>query len=132
MESFIASDKIHQSLSRGNRPYIRAPKYFASVVSRGFCVNSDTTIISSAETITIGTTGMNPRTAVPPGVRDNTSTPPGAHRTVAGPGAGAGTMACKIATAMTVSAVQSVTASAPHFVLPFQNNAATSNGDSAA
>ena len=37
----------------------RPPKYFASVASRGFCVSIDTTIINSAETITIGTTGMN-------------------------------------------------------------------------
>src|ERR1700741_1348735 len=67
-------------------------KYFATVVARGFCVSSDTTIINRHETITIGTTGMKPKTAVPPGVRDKTSTPPGAQRIVAGPGAGAGTI----------------------------------------
>src|SRR5262245_1479171 len=102
------------------------------VASRGFCVSSDTTIISRHDTITIGTTGMKPKTAVPPGVRDKTSTPPGAQRIVAGPGAGAGTIDWRTATATTVNTVQTVTASAPHFVLPFQNNAATSNGDNAA
>src|SRR5215217_4068455 len=110
----------------------RSPKYFAIVVLAGFFVISDTTIINSAETITIGTTGMKPKTAVPPGVRDKTSTPPGAHRIVAGPGAGAGTTDCNTATATTVNAVQRVTARAPHLVLPLQNNAATKSGDKAA
>ena len=53
----------------------------------------ETTNIKSAETNTIGTTGMNPKTAVPPGVRDRTSVPPSDQITVAGPGAGAGTTA---------------------------------------
>lgn len=46
------------------------------VASPGFFVISETTIINSAETITIGTTGNNPKTAVPPGVRASASTPP--------------------------------------------------------
>jgi len=102
------------------------------VLPPGLRVVSDTKIINTAEISTIGTTGINPNTAVPPGVRDNTSTPPGAHKIVGGPGAGAGTIACNTATAATASAVQTVTANAPHFVLPFQNNAATNNGDNAA
>ena len=58
----------------------------------GLRVASETTIINSTETITIGTTGKKPKTAVPPGVRVRTSVPPGDQTTVAGPGAGAGTM----------------------------------------
>ena len=107
-------------------------KYFATVASDGFRVIIDTTIINSAETITIGTTGMKPNTAVPPGVRVSTSKPETDQTSVGGPGAGAGTACWKIATATTEAAVQIVTASAPHFVLPFQNNAATSKGDKAA
>jgi hypothetical protein len=56
-------------------------------------VTSDPTIIKSPEIKTMGTTGMNPKTAVPPGVRDKTSIPPKDQKTVAGPGAGAGTNA---------------------------------------
>jgi hypothetical protein len=65
-------------------------------VALGFFVIKDTTIINNADIRTIGTTGMKPNTAVPPGVLDKASTPPGAQRTVAGPGAGAGTTACNI------------------------------------
>ena len=108
------------------------PKYLANVLVPGFCVAIETTIISNDEIITIGTTGMNPNTAVPPGVRDKTWTPPSAHTTVGGPGAGAGTIACNTATATTATTVQRVTASAPHLVLPRQNNAATRSGDNAA
>ena len=50
----------------------------------------------------------------------------------AGPGAGAGTAAWNTATATTAAATHSVAASAPHFVLPRQNSAATSSGESAA
>ena len=46
------------------------------VFSPGVFVISETTIINSAETITIGTTGNNPNTAVPAGVRASASTPP--------------------------------------------------------
>jgi hypothetical protein len=102
------------------------------VVVLGFFVAIDTTTINNAEIRTIGTTGMKPNTAVPPGVLDKTSTPPGAQRIVAGPGAGAGTTSCKIATNATASATQTVDASAPYFVLPFQNNAAIKSGDNAA
>src|SRR2546423_1512715 len=49
-----------------------------------------------------------------------------------GPGAGAGTTCWKIATLTTAAAVHTVLAKAPHFVLPFQKRAATSNGESAA
>ena len=68
-------------------------KYLDSVADCGLAVSSETTIIKSAEPITIGTTGMKPRTAVPPGVRASSSRPPIEAMTVAGPGAGAGTMA---------------------------------------
>jgi len=47
----------------------------------GVFVISDTKIINSAETITIGTTGNNPNTDVPAGVRVKTSTPPIDHTT---------------------------------------------------
>src|SRR5689334_12720978 len=97
----------------------------------GFWVSSEITIINNTDIITIGTTGINPNTAVPPGVRDKTSMPPGAHTTVGGPGAGAGTTDCNTATATTATTVQIVTASAPHLVLPLQNSAATSSGDNA-
>jgi len=63
------------------------------VVWAGFCVASETSHINNAETMTIGTTGMKPNTAVPPGVRVKTSVPPNDQTTVAGPGAGAGTIA---------------------------------------
>ncbi len=66
-------------------------KYFAIVACFGFLVTSETTTISSADTSTIGTTGMKPKTAVPPGVRDRTSIPPMVQTTSGGPGAGAGT-----------------------------------------
>jgi hypothetical protein len=67
--------------------------YLAMVAGFGFGVSSETTNISSEEMMTIGTTGMKPNTAVPPGVRDRTSVPPIEYITVAGPGAGAGTNA---------------------------------------
>ena len=67
-------------------------KYFSIVAGLGFAVANENPIINSAEIITIGTTGINPNTAVPPGVRVNTSIPPGAQETIAGPGAGAGTV----------------------------------------
>ena len=102
------------------------------MLGAGLRVTSETTHINKAEPRTIGTTGMNPNTAVPPGVRVNTSVPPSAQITVGAGGAGAGTTAWKIATAATVIATQSVTASAPHFVLPFQNSAEINNGDIAA
>jgi hypothetical protein len=38
-------------------------------------VKIETTTINNVETMTIGTTGINPNTAVPPGVRDKTSMP---------------------------------------------------------
>ena len=38
----------------------RPPKYFANVLPAGFCVAIETKIINNADTITIGTTGMNP------------------------------------------------------------------------
>ena len=59
----------------------------------GLAVSTETTIISNAEIKVIGTTGISPKIAVPPAVRDKTSTPPGAQTTVGGPGAGAGTCA---------------------------------------
>src|SRR2546425_12993342 len=88
--------------------------------------------MSRQETSTIGTTGMKPRTAVPPDVRATRSRPPADHTTVGGPRDGAGTIAWKTATAATPAADQAVTARAPHFVLPRQNRAATSRGARAA
>src|SRR5262245_30582266 len=99
------------------------------VAALGFGVTDDTTAIRSAETITIGTTGMKPRTAVPPGVRASTSRPRARHTTTGGPGAGAGTAAWNTATATTATATQSVAAKAPPRVLPFQNSAARSRGE---
>ena len=52
---------------------LESKKYFATVAFVGLRVIIDTTIINSAEIITIGTTGMKPKTAVPPGVRVRTS-----------------------------------------------------------
>jgi hypothetical protein len=57
----------------------------------GLAVREDTTINNTAEMIVIGTTGINPKTAVPPGVRDKTSMPATDQATTGGPGAGAGT-----------------------------------------
>jgi hypothetical protein len=45
-------------------------KYLAIVDCFGLLVASDTVHINNVETITIGTTGIKPNTAVPPGVRD--------------------------------------------------------------
>ncbi len=69
------------------------PKYFAIVLCAGFFVASETKIINNAETSTIGTTGMNLKMLVPPGVRARTSVPPSDQKIVGGPGAGAGTTA---------------------------------------
>src|SRR6476620_5885909 len=98
----------------------------------GLRVAADTNHINSVEMITIGTTCMNPNTAVPPCVLESTSQPPSFPKTMDGPGAGAGTNRWKSATATTENATQTVTDSAPHFVLPFQNSAATKSGESAA
>src|SRR5258706_358525 len=100
------------------------------VAGLGFGVSRETTSISRADPRTIGTTGMKPRTAVPPGVRASRSSPPTDHTGAGGPGAGAGTTAWKTATAITPAADHSVEASAPHFVLPRQNRVATSRGAS--
>jgi hypothetical protein len=98
----------------------------------GLRVAKDSNHIYSVEMITNGTTGMNPKTAVPPGVRESTSHPPSLPKTTDGPGAGAGTKCWNNATANTENATHTVTAKAPHFVLPFQKSAATKSGESAA
>ena len=49
--------------------FASSQKYLSSVASFGLRVNKETRYINNAETITIGTTGMKPKTAVPPGVR---------------------------------------------------------------
>ena len=51
-------------------------KYFSIVAGFGLEVTSETKIINSEDTMTIGTTGMKPKTAVPPGVRESTSVAP--------------------------------------------------------
>ena len=61
------------------------------VESLGPAVRSETTTISNTDATVMGTTGMKPNTAVPPGVRDRTSIPATDHATIGGPGAGAGT-----------------------------------------
>lgn len=61
------------------------------VVELGPEVREDATTKNIAEMIVIGTTGINPKIAVPPGVRERTSTPAIDHITTGGPGAGAGT-----------------------------------------
>src|SRR5262245_25725667 len=105
--------------------------YFASVAGPGRepRVASDTTHISSADPIVIGTTGSRPSTIVPAVMRATIVVPPRVQTATAAPGGGAGTTFCRIATPATAAAVQIVTASAPHFVLPFQKSAATSSGD---
>src|SRR5262249_30809508 len=103
-------------------------KYRAMVAAPGLGVAADTTNISSAEIRTIGTTGMKPKIAVPPGVRARKSKPASFATTTGGPGAGAGTTAWNTATAITATATHSEAASPPHFVLPRQNGPATSSG----
>ena len=95
-------------------------------------MSDETTAISSSETSVIGTTGMKPRTVVPPAVRARKSIPPAENATRGGPGGGAGTACWNTATPTTAAATQSVTASAPHFVLRLQKSAAISSGESAA
>jgi hypothetical protein len=80
--------------------------------------------------IVMGTTGSRPKTIVPAAVRVIVSSPPIDRTVVTAPGGGAGTIDCRIAIAATAVAVHSVTASAPHFVLPRQKSAATSSGAS--
>src|SRR3954471_24207658 len=70
---------------------LTAQKYFANVDACGLLVTTETVHINNAEIITIGTTGIKPRTAVPPGVLERSSVPPIAQTTIDGPGAGAGT-----------------------------------------
>src|SRR5258706_10568827 len=100
------------------------------VAGLGFGVSRETTTISRADPRTIGTTGMKPSTAVPPGVRARRSSPPTDHTKTGGPGGGAGTTAWKTATPITPAADHKVEASAPHFVLPRQKRAATRRGAS--
>ena len=99
------------------------------VCADGFDVAIETTTISTAERIVIGTTGMNPQIVVPPAVRARTSTPPSAQTTTGGPGAGAGIAAWKTPVRITLAIAQIVEASAPHLVLPFQNSAAIMSGN---
>src|SRR5262245_13019877 len=103
--------------------------YRASVAAAGRVpgVMRETTIISSADTIVIGTTGRSPNTIVPAATRVMTSAPAIDSTTVAVPGGGVGTTDCRTAIEATAAAVQTVTASAPHLVLFRQNNAATSS-----
>src|SRR5260221_11882582 len=98
------------------------------VAGLGFGVSRETTSISRADPRTSGTTGMKPRTAVPPGVRASRSSPPTDHTGAGGPGGGASTTAWKTATAITPAAAHTVEASAPHLLLPPQKKVATSEG----
>src|SRR5262245_29321676 len=108
-------------------------KYFASVPRPGLApgVSADTTTIMSADTMVIGTTGRKPATIIPAAARVTTGAPPGLQTGISVPGGGAGMVVCTTATNATAAAVHTVAASAPHFVLPFQNSAATSSGASA-
>ena len=56
----------------------------------GFRVIHETMIMSNAEMIVMGTTGIKPQTAVPPGVRDKISMPAIDQTTIGGPGGGVG------------------------------------------
>ena len=82
--------------------------------------------MSSAEITVIGTTGSNPRTVVPEAIRVTISVPATESTPIPTPGGGAGTTHCRTATPPTAAAVQTVVASAPHFVLFFQKSAAIS------
>src|SRR5260370_11950892 len=95
------------------------------VARLGFGVSIETPTNSSADKIVIGTTGINPKTAVPPAVRASTSTPPTAQATFGGPASGGGTCPWKIATAITPAPLNTVAPTAPPFSLPRQNSAAT-------
>src|SRR6187549_2534850 len=117
---------------RSRKPH--CAKYLASVVGPGLAtgVSADTTTIMSADTTVIGTTGRKPATIIPAAARVMTGVPPGLHTGISVPAGGAGIVVCTAATNATAAAVHSVAASAPHFVLPFQNSAATTSGASAA
>lgn len=88
--------------------------------------------MSRAEIRTMGTTGRSPSTSSPTAVRSSTTCPASVQSAVAWPGGGAGTEAFSTPIANTPAATHSVEAKAPHFVLPRQNSAAISSGDSAA
>ena len=60
----------------GHWTFLQFGKYFWMVAGCGFLVEIEKTIINNAEMITIGTTGMKPKTAVTTGVRERTSVPP--------------------------------------------------------
>src|SRR5262249_29710848 len=129
-----ADGPLQRRQARGRvRLNVRHMVYRSSVAdeARDAGVRDETTNISSADTIVIGTTGSKPNTVVPAAIRATTVVPPGAQTGTAAPGGGAGTTDCSMATPATAAAVHSVTARAPHFVLPLQKSAATSSGDSA-
>src|SRR5688572_30426098 len=88
--------------------------------------------MSIAEMMVMGTTGRKPRTIIPAAALVTISVSPIEKTETAVPGGGAATVVWTTATVSTPATVQSVTASAPHFVLFLQNSAATSSGDSAA
>ena len=92
------------------------------VAGSGFLVEIENTI-SSAEMITIGTTGIKPNTLYRLACVSNLNTTrsPGNDW---GTGRGGWDSVLKMATATTAAATKTVEARAPHFVLPFQNKAA--------
>ncbi len=67
---------VFKSAIRNPNPKFIHEKYFCIVAARGLLVTSETITISRDATITIGTTGIKPNTAVPPGVRVTISYPP--------------------------------------------------------
>ena len=63
------------------------------MASLGRRVTQDTLAIRTADPSVIGTTGMNPQIAVPPGVRVTMSIAPIVQKDATLPGGGAGTIA---------------------------------------
>src|SRR4051812_38491307 len=108
--------------------------YLASTWAGGRApgVSFETTIIISAETIVIGTTGSRPSTVVPEATRVTIGVAPNDSSATLTPGGGGATADWITATATTAAAVHSVVASAPHLVLFFQKSAAINSGDRAA
>src|ERR1035438_6791844 len=100
----------------------------------GGAVSSETTIMHTAEPSTIGTTGRKPKTVTFTIVRSNRWPSAGKINTTGLPGAGAvpSEMVCRYHVSSSQPATQRVEASAPYFVLRFQNRAAIITGAIAA
>ena len=97
----------------------------------GLVVHQETTTMRIAEMSVIGTTGNIPNMTVPAGVRPRRVQLP-IEQTALTPASGGGARDWNNETQITETRVQKVEARAPHFVLPRQNSAAISKGQSAA